>query len=68
MKEIQVIKDNQGHVRGRLYEDFPPGDQKLYDKGGHVLGRYTKAVNSTYKTNGQRISYGNTLLTLLPIS
>jgi hypothetical protein len=67
MRELQVIRTINGQLRGKLYEDSIPGDQKLYDKNGQMLGRYVKSSDSTFKLNGQKVGYGNILMTLLPV-
>lgn len=65
MREIQTIRNAQGKLLGRLYEDSNPDNQVLQNATGAVVGRYTKFSNITFNGAGRNMGYGNILLTLV---
>ena len=59
----QVLKDNHGHVIGRMSEQG--SEIVMKDEHGHVVGRYKKNDNATYDEHGHRVGSGNLLSMLL---
>lgn len=59
----QVLKDNRGHILGRLNETSL--EIVLNDEYGRRLGVYNKRENATYDAHGHRVGSGNLLGTLI---
>lgn len=64
---INYIKNGRGKVMGSV-EEKPNGDKILKDFYGKIVGKYDKRLNLTKDFYGRVISYGDTLLSLLPMS
>jgi hypothetical protein len=49
-------------------EERPNGDKILKDFYGKIVGKYDKRLNLTKDFAGRVISFGDTLLSMLPMS
>jgi hypothetical protein len=49
----EYITNRSGKIVGRTEED------KVYDRGGKMLGRYNKSENRTYDRSGKYIGQGD---------
>jgi YD repeat-containing protein len=59
----QELKDNQGHVLGRIQQVGPI--QEIRDAQGHLKGSFDTRSNETRDNQGRLIGKGNLLATLL---
>lgn len=61
------LKNIRGKVMGSV-EERPNGDKILKDFYGKIVGKYDKRLNLTKDFAGRVVSFGDTLLSMLPMS
>lgn len=65
MPQGTPLKDFKGRIYGYLHTQTN-GDVWAYDFYGKLVGKYIKSEDVTRNFNGQNISTGNVVVTLIP--
>ena len=59
MREIELVRDAQYRIIGRILLDERTGEIEVRDFCGRILGRYDPATDTTRGFSGRVIAHGN---------